>query len=153
MRSGSLFLKYAIPLILLSSGAVIISALDQMYFSYQENKTALARVQHEKAVAASIRIEQFARDLEHQVAWIAQAPWGPRGLTLDQRRLDSLRLLRQVPAITEVSNLDPTGHEQLRVSRLAMDVLGSGTDYSQDPKFTEPKHRNGPRAAQRTRNP
>ena len=141
MRSGSLFLKYAIPLILLSSGAVIISALDQMYFSYQENKTALARVQHEKAVAASIRIEQFARDLEHQVAWIAQAPWGPRGLTLDQRRLDSLRLLRQVPAITEVSNLDPTGHEQLRVSRLAMDVLGSGTDYSQDPKFTEPKHR------------
>ena len=139
MRTGSLFLKYAIPLILLSSGAVIVSALDQMYFSYQENKTALARIQHEKAVAASIRIEQFARDLEHQVAWIAQAPWGPRGITLDQRRLDSLRLLRQVPAITEVSHLDPEGHEQLRVSRLAMDVLGSNTDYSLDPKFTETK--------------
>ena len=139
MRSGSLFLKYAIPLVLLSSGAVIASGLVEMYFSYQESKTALARVQHEKAVAATVRIEQFARDLEHQVAWIAQAPWGPRGITLDQRRLDSLRLLRQVPAITEVSHLDPDGHEQLRVSRLAMDVQGSGIDYSRDPKFTESK--------------
>ncbi|MEO8005763.1 MAG: GAF domain-containing protein [Betaproteobacteria bacterium] len=141
MRRRSLFLKYAIPLVLLSSGAVIVSGLDQMYFSYQESKTALARVQHEKAVAAAIRIEQFARDLEHQVAWIAQAQWGPRGITLDQRRLDSLRLLRQVPAITEVSHLDPEGHEQLRVSRLAMDVVGSGLDFSHDPKFTEARSR------------
>ena len=141
MRRRSLFLKYAIPLVLLSSGAVIVSGLDQMYFSYQESKTALARVQHEKAVAASIRIEQFARDLEHQVAWIAQAQWGPRGITLDQRRLDSLRLLRQVPAITEVSHLDPEGHEQLRVSRLAMDVIGSNTDLSHEPKFTEARSR------------
>ena len=31
----------------------------------------------------------------------------------------------------------PTGHEQLRVSRLAMDVVGSEIDYSKDPKFTE----------------
>src|SRR5205807_2741217 len=33
--------------------------------------------------------------------------------------------------------LDSRGREQLRVSRLAMDVVGSQTDYSQDPKFTE----------------
>ena len=112
-----------------------------MYFSYQESKAALARIQREKAVAAAVRIEQFARDLEHQIAWIAQAPWGPRGVTLDQRRLDSLRLLRQVPAITEVSHLDLNGHEQLRVSRLAMDVVGSGIDFSNDPKFREPQGR------------
>ena len=102
MRRGSLFLKYVIPLVILSSGAVIASGMVEMYFSYQESKAALARIQREKAVAAAVRIEQFARDLEHQIAWIAQAPWGPRGVTLDQRRLDSLRLLRQVPAITEV---------------------------------------------------
>ena len=134
----SLFLKYAIPLVILSSGAVIASGLVEMYFSYQDSKAALARIQREKAVAAAVRIEQFARDLEHQIAWIAQAPWGPRGVTLDQRRLDSLRLLRQVPAITEVSHLDLNGHEQLRVSRLAMDVVGSGLDFSNDPKFKGP---------------
>jgi signal transduction histidine kinase/HAMP domain-containing protein len=138
MRRLGLFLKYAIPLVILSSGAVIASGLVEMYFSYQESKAALARIQHEKAVAAAVRIEQYVHDLEHQIAWIAQAPWGPRGVTLDQRRLDSLRLLRQVPAITEVSHLDLGGHEQLRVSRLAMDVVGSNLDLSQDPKFKEP---------------
>ena len=137
MRRGSLFLKYAIPLVILSSGAVIVSGLVDMYFSYQESKSALARIQHEKAAAAAIRIEQFVRELEHDLAWIAQTPWGPRGVPLDQRRLDSLRLLRQVPPITEVSHIDPSGHEQLRVSRLAMDVIGSNADFSRDPKFVD----------------
>src|SRR5262247_74191 len=137
MRRGGLFLKYAVPLVVLSSGAVIVSGLVEIYFSYQENKAALAGVQHEKAVAAGAKIEQFVREIEHQLAWIAQTPWGPRGASLDQRRLDSLRLLRHVPTVTEVSQLDPTGHEQLRVSRLAMDVAASNADFSNDPKFRE----------------
>ncbi len=134
---GSLFLKYAIPLVILSSGGVITSGLIDMYFSYQESKAALSRIQHEKALAAAIRIEQFVRELEHDLSWIAQTPWGPRGVAPDQRRLDSLRLLRQVPAITEVSHINPAGHEQLRVSRLAMDVIGSDADMLSDPKFVE----------------
>jgi HAMP domain-containing protein len=134
---GSLFLKYALPLVVLVSGALVVSGLVQIYFSYQENKLALARVQQEKAAAASIRIERFVRELEHDLSWIAQTPWGARGVPLDQRRLDSLRLLRQVPAITEVSHIDPAGHEQLRVSRLAMDVIGSNADLVHDPKFVE----------------
>ena len=136
MRRG-LFLKYSVPLLFLVSGALVISGLVQIYFSYQENKAALARIQREKAVIAAVRIEQFVREVEHQLAWIAQTPWGSRGVPLDQRRLDSLRLLRHVPSVTEVSHLDPTGHEQLRVSRLAMDVVGSGQDFSKDPKFTQ----------------
>jgi hypothetical protein len=54
-----------------------------------------------------------------------------------QRRFDALRLLRQVPPITELSLLDAQGKEYLKVSRLAMDVVGSGTDYSKEAKFTE----------------
>jgi signal transduction histidine kinase len=42
-----------------------------------------------------------------------------------------------VPAITELSQLDPAGKEQLRVSRLVMDLGAAQTDYSQAPKFTE----------------
>src|SRR5262249_1707502 len=44
---------------------------------------------------------------------------------------------RQVPAITELAQLDATGKEQLRVSRLAMDVVASAADLSNDPKFAE----------------
>ncbi len=137
MHRGGLFLKYLIPLVLLSAGGLLAHSLIELYFSYQENKTALGRIQGEKAANAAIRIEQFVREIEHQLVWIAQTPWEPAGASLDHRRLDSLRLLRHVPAVTEVSHLDPSGHEQLRVSRLAMDVMGSNTDYSSDPKFKQ----------------
>ena len=56
---------------------------------------------------------------------------------VEQRRMDYVRLQRQVPAITDVSWLDGDGREQLRVSRLAMDVVGSGIDQSRDPKFVQ----------------
>jgi signal transduction histidine kinase len=138
MRRSGLFLKYLIPLVLLSAGGLLANSLIELYFSFQENKTALGRVQQEKAANAAIRIEQFVREIEHQLVWIAQTPWESAGATLDHRRLDSLRLLRHVPAVTEVSHLDPAGHEQLRVSRLAMDVMGSNIDYSNDARFKLP---------------
>jgi HAMP domain-containing protein len=138
MRRSGLFLKYLIPLVLLSAGGLLANSLIELYFSYQENKTALGRVQQEKAANAAIRIEQFVREIEHQLVWIAQTPWESAGASLDHRRLDSLRLLRHVPTVTEVSHLDPSGHEQLRVSRLAMDVMGSNIDYSNDPRFKLP---------------
>ena len=56
---------------------------------------------------------------------------------MEERRNEYVRLLRRVPAITEASYLDTTGHEQLRVSRLAMNVVGSGVDFSGDPRFLE----------------
>ena len=42
-----------------------------------------------------------------------------------------------MPAITELAEINSTGHEQLRVSRLAMEVVGSGNDVSKEPAFTE----------------
>jgi hypothetical protein len=83
-----------------------------------------------KAEAVAAMIGQFIRGIEAQVGWTTQG-------TREQRYLDGPRLLRQVPAITELSLLDATGHEQLRISRLAKDVVERQTDYSQDPKFTE----------------
>ena len=45
--------------------------------------------------------------------------------------------MRQVPAITELVQIDRQGREQLKVSRLTMDVVGSGTDLSKEPAFIE----------------
>jgi len=136
---GNLFRKYVALFVTLVSGALLASSLIEIYFSYQENKTALVRIQREKALAAASRIEQFTKEIERQVGWTTQSPWGARAAALEQRRFDSLRLLRQVPAITEVSHLDASGKEQLRVSRLAMDVVGSQADFSGEPKFLEAK--------------
>ena len=81
------------------------------------------------------KLAQFIVESQNQVGWTT---WLPKAAgSDDQRRFDALRLLRQVPAITELSQLDAKGKELLKVSRLAMDVVGSGTDYSTEAKFTE----------------
>ena len=101
----------------------------------RSTRLSLIRIQREQAEAAAAKIGQFIKEIEGQIGWTTQLPWSAG--TIEQRRFDALRLLRQVPAITELAQLDATGKEQLRVSRLAMDVVGSGTDFSKDPKFTE----------------
>jgi signal transduction histidine kinase len=125
--------------VVLVSGALLTSGAVELYFSYQENKAALIGVQREKANGAASKIEAFIKEIEHQVGWTTQPQLVAPSAALDQRRFDFLRLLRQVLAITEVSYLDASGKEQLRISRLAMDVVGSQVDFSRDPKFREAK--------------
>jgi signal transduction histidine kinase len=115
--------------------ALLTNGLSEIWFSFQEHKASLIRIQREQAEAAAAKIGQFIKEIESQVGWTTQLPWSAG--TIEQRRFDGLRLLRQVPAITELSQLDATGHEQLRVSRLAMDVVASKSDFSKDPKFAE----------------
>jgi signal transduction histidine kinase len=130
-----LFRKYVALFMAVVCVALLTNGLFEIWFSYQENKQALTRIQREQAEAAAGKIGQFIKDIEGQIGWTTQLPWTASALV--QRRFDALRLLRQVPAITELAQLDASGKEQLRVSRLAMDAVGVGTDYSKDPKFTE----------------
>ena len=135
-RRRRLFWKYVFFFSLLVTVALLASGLIEIYFSYQENKAALASLQREKAQAAAVRIEGFVLEIERQMGWVTQ-PRAVAAAPLEQRRFDFYRLQRQVPPITEISYIDPSGREQVRVSRLAMDVFGSGTDLSKDPRFTE----------------
>ena len=130
-----LFLKYVGLFVAVVCVALLIKGLLEVWGSYREHKTALIRIQHEQAEAAATKISQFIKEIENQVGWATQLLWSAE--TIEQRRFDALRLLRQVPAITELAQVDASGKEQLRVSRLAMDVLGSGLDLSNEPKFTE----------------
>jgi len=136
-QTGGLFRKYAVFLVALVGGSLLINALVEMYYSYGESRLALNAVQREKALGAATIIEQFVREIEGQVGWVTG--FSPAGSGLEQRRLDFLRLLRQAPAITEVSYLDGDGREQIKISRLAIDTLASGADLSNDPKFVNAK--------------
>ena len=130
-----LFRKYLLWFIGLVSAALLINAGIEVAFSYRENQVMLARLQGEKADAAAQRIAQFIGEIERQVGWTTQGQWAAG--SVDQRRFDYVRLLRQVPAITELRQLDAAGKEQLKVSRLALDVVASGTDYSRDALFND----------------
>ena len=130
-----LFTKYAAALVGLVSLILLANGLLNVWFSYHEAKDAAVRLQREKADAAAQRIEEFIAEIEKQIGWTTATQWASS--PIDQRRFDYGRLQRQVPAITELIQLDGQGHEQLKVSRLAMDVQGGRTDYSADPRFTE----------------
>ena len=141
MRRRRLFWKYTPFFVLLVTAELLASGITELYFSYQENQAALVTLQREKALAAASQIENFIKEIERQMGWVTQPQRAPGGTTLEQRRFDFFRLQRQVPAITEVSYIDASGREQLRVSRLAMDSIGSQIDMSADPRFVEAKAR------------
>src|SRR6201986_4726970 len=130
-----LFTKYVALFVAVVGIALASNGIFEVFFYYREHKAALIRIQHEQAEAAAAKISQFIKEIESQLGWTTQLPWSAG--SIEQRRFDALRLLRQVPAITELAQVDSTGKERLRVSRLAMDVLDSGLDLSKDPKFTE----------------
>jgi signal transduction histidine kinase/putative methionine-R-sulfoxide reductase with GAF domain len=155
-RSGRLFRKYVAVLLVLVGGVLMAASLVQLYFSYRETQRAIVREERAKAVAAAGRIQQFLSEIEQQVrettrtasddpdaSQVGPAKLGFReglGAALaDQRALDFVRVLRNVPAISELSYLDLSGKEQLRVSRLDPDVVGSQDDFSRAPKFLEAK--------------
>src|SRR5216684_3718672 len=124
-----LFTKYVALFVAVVGIALLSNGIFEVFFYYREHKAALIRIQHEQAEAAAAKIGQFVKEIESQLRWSAGS--------LENRRFDALRLLKQVPAITELAQLDSTGKERLRVSRLAMDVVDSGLDLSKDPKFSE----------------
>ncbi|MGB7078081.1 MAG: GAF domain-containing protein, partial [Xanthobacteraceae bacterium] len=130
-----LFIKYVALFVSVVVLALVANGAFEVWFSFQQQKAALTNLQHQQAEAAADKIEEFITQIQSQLGWTTQLPW--TNGTLDQRRFDALRLLRQVPAITELAQIDASGHEQLKVSRLTMDVVGSGIDYSDKPEFKE----------------
>ncbi|OKO75207.1 ATP-binding protein [Bradyrhizobium sp. NAS96.2] len=130
-----LFRKYVALFVAVVGIALLSNGIFEVFFYYREHKAALIRIQHEQAEAAAAKISQFIKEIESQLGWTTQLPWSAG--SIEQRHFDALRLLRQVPAITELAQIDATGKERLRVSRLAMDVIDSGIDLSHDAKFTE----------------
>ena len=134
---GSLFRKYVAYFVVLVSAALIVSGIAGLHYTYEESKAQRLSLQREKALAAASRIETYLQEIERQLGWMRLAHMGTA--TPELRRIEYLKLLRQVPAITEIGFVDGTGRERLHISRLGMDVVESNVDYSGNPKFVEPR--------------
>jgi signal transduction histidine kinase/HAMP domain-containing protein len=133
VRRRGLFRKYVLALVGLVAVVLLVNVGVEFWSNYRENRAALLRLQQEKADNAALRIEDFVSDIERQIGWTTLPLWD--AAPLQQRQFDFVRLLRQVPAITEVQELDNAGREQLKVSRLSINVVGGGADFSHDPAF------------------
>ena len=150
--AGTLFWKYLVVMVLLVGGVLVASGLAELYVSYEDAKEEIVALEREKAAAAADRIERFVRTIEAQV----RGTLSPRGddsvavsrggrtydgagamsaAVAEQRQIEFLRLLRNVSSVTDIWHLDADGRERLRISRVALDAVDSGADFSKAPEF------------------
>src|SRR5262245_1528647 len=122
--------KYFLALFATVVVALLINAVSEAWFGYQDQRAMLnARLQVE-ASAAAVRIQGFLDGIRSEMQWTVR-PW--TSANVEDHRIDGLRLLRQVPAIAELALIDGAGIERLTVSRTRPDAIGTGTDRSTDP--------------------
>jgi signal transduction histidine kinase len=140
-RQGKLLRKYAIVFGALVGGSLIAGSLLQLYFSYQESERVLLQIERVEASRAALRISQFVDGMKAQLVAI-RLTQGLSEIPLDQRRTEFRLLQKRAPEISEVSFIDKSGKEQLRVSLLALDQIGFGTstgpllvDKIREPEF------------------
>jgi class 3 adenylate cyclase/HAMP domain-containing protein len=131
LREG-LFAKYVVSLVGLVVFVLAVNGAIETWISYRATRTTLTDAMSEKAEAAARRIEQSISELERQISWVTRASV----VTLEQRRADYAQLLNQVPAVSQLSQLNGYGREQLRLSRTDI-AVNSGTDLSRDVRFNE----------------
>lgn len=130
-----LFRKYAIVFSVFVGVILIANGLVEAFFVYREQIVLLRRIQAEQADAAAAKIRQFVADIERQIDWTVQLPWDAG--SLEQRQLDLYRVMRQMPAITQLTLVDQNGRERLRISNLKQDAADSLADFSTNAAFTE----------------
>jgi len=131
LRQG-LFAKYVVSLVGLVVFVLAVNGATETWISYQATRSSLTAAMAEKADASARRIDQAVSDLQRQISWVTRASAN----TLELRRADYVQLLSQVPAVTQLYQLDGEGREQLRVSRTSIS-FSSGNDLSRDVRFTD----------------
>src|ERR1700730_4373364 len=106
---GRLFRKYVAMFVAAVCLALVTGGAIDIWFTYYEQKALLVRIQRGEAEFAAARISQFVKEIEGQMAWATLVPWSAS--MSEVWRFDAVRLLRQVPAITELAQLNAAGRE------------------------------------------
>jgi signal transduction histidine kinase/CheY-like chemotaxis protein len=130
---GGLFRKYVVMFAAIVSLALAINGVSDIWFSYHEQQDLLFRIQRVQAKSAADKIEQFLSDITAGLRWETQLSSGQIG----EVQFAAFLLLHQVPALTEIVQLDGKGRELFRTSREAPDVIESHIDYSKETAFIQ----------------
>jgi adenylate cyclase len=126
-----LFQKYFIALFVAVVVPLLANGASEAWFGYRDQRVVLSQRLRAEALMAAGKIQGFLGDITDQLQWTVQLPW--REGTDERHGFDVLRLLRQVPAIVEVTLVDGKGAERLHVSRVDPDIVNSGIDRAEDP--------------------
>lgn len=125
--------KYTVFVVVAICLALGLNTAIAALFAFSDQRALLVRVQQEQARAAAQRIGAFVSDIMSDLDWAFEN--GAGNDSPEEGHLDGLRLLRQVPAILDLRQIDQEGRERLFLSRFARDRAGGGMDWSADRGF------------------
>ena len=128
---ASLFRKYFRALFAAAVVPLLIAGGSEAWFGYHDQRARLNDLLNAEAKFAAVNIQDFIEGIRDQLGWTVQLPWSQD--FGDRRRLDALRLLRQVPAVESLNLIDAAGKERLFVSRIGLNRIESGDDHSMKP--------------------
>ena len=130
----NLFQKYFVVLFLAVVVPLTANGVSEAWFGYRDQRARLDQLLGAEARSAAARIDGFLEGITHQLGWLVQLPWSDE--PDERRRLDAMRLLRQVPAIVSLTLVDGSGRERLYVSRTDLNRIESRTNLSSAPDVT-----------------
>jgi adenylate cyclase len=131
LRFRGLFRKYFLVLFLAVVIPLATNGISDAWFGYRDQRARLDQLLRVEARSAAARIQGFIDGITNQLGWLVQLPWTEE--PDERRRIDALRLLRQVPAIVSLTLVDGSGRERLYVSRIGLNRTESRTDLSGEP--------------------
>ncbi|MDK1373627.1 MULTISPECIES: adenylate/guanylate cyclase domain-containing protein [unclassified Sinorhizobium] len=127
-RFRGLFQKYFVVLFLAVVLPLAANGASEAWFGYRDQRARLDQLLGIEARSASAKIQGFLESITNQLGWLVQFPWSEE--PDEQRRIDTLRLLHQVPAIVSLTLVDNAGRERLYVSQIGLNRTESRTDRS-----------------------
>lgn len=134
LRFRGLFRKYFLVLFLAVVIPLAANGISEAWFGYRDQRARLDQLLGVEARSAASRIQGFLDSITNQLGWLVQLPWTEE--PDERRRIDALRLLRQVPAIVSLTLVDGSGRERLYVSRIGLNRTESRTERSAEPAVT-----------------
>ena len=102
---------------------LMISA-PEVYYAFGENKAHIAELQLSEARLVASRVSNFLDRQEQQLLEVDALPWESGLLTEQDRVYEYERLMKLVPAITEIEHIDARGQRATRVSRTNVNEIG-----------------------------
>jgi adenylate cyclase len=127
----SLFKRYFLILFGAVVTPLLIAGGSEAWLGYRDQRARLNDLLDAEARLASVKIADFVEGIHDQLSWTVQLPWSET--PGDRRRVEALRLLRQVPAVESLSLIDGQGRERLFVSRIGLNRIDSREDHSAKP--------------------
>lgn len=128
---SSLFAKSFLALFAAVVVPLLMAGGSEAWFGFNDRRDRLNELLDVEARSAAAKIQDFMDGIRDQLQWTVQLPWSETAD--DRRRLDALRLLRQVPAVVSLTLVDGAGRERLFVSRIGLNKIEGGTDHSGNP--------------------